>query len=760
MFVVKMAVSSISQSAPCTTRAFIATERRSPEGASDYRVVVLTGQRLCPAPSSNTVAALMGCSERRRVAILGGGAGGLTAAFELTATPELRERYDVTVYQLGWRLGGKGASGRREIAGAQRIEEHGLHVWFGFYENAFDVIRRVYEELDRPADAPLRTWRDAFHPTNEVVLCDDTEDDRWIPRHFHFPTNAGVPGIASEPPGLHRLMHDAIRMLRLVEPPAHASLALRALDRFFDGFLLGLEKVLGGDDGDSDLEDLFEAFLRFAGPVLQIDGDPTRHGEPLICRFLRLLTDVVWKLTDGGRYAMTFDVTTTVFRGILTDHLDDLDKGGFAQVNGEEFMAWMARHGARPETLAQSPILRAFYQLCFAYRDGDRAQPCLAAGKALQAMLRMCLGYRGAIMWKMQAGMGDAIFAPLYEALRARGVRFEFFSEITDIGVSPDGQLVDHIAVRRQAQTIGGGEYRPLAPDAGELMSWPAAPSYDQLVGGAAALGDVAFEAGQSGPDATEHVLKVDEDFDDVVLGISIGSLAPITQSLAAADPRFAAMLEHGETVATQALQVWMTKSPEELSPTEDPNPPGMVSGAYVKPLDTLCDMTHLLEREGWPQRDGVRSIGYFCGTMEEPENDTQHDADERAYAAGVAHLRDQALVLWPGAEHTSRAGAFDWDLLFDPTGASGEDRLRSQYWRANIFGSERYVLTPPGSIEFRLRPGEAVPANLALAGDWTRNGICGGSVEAAVTSGRLAAQHLSGSPAVVPGTEGWLESD
>jgi uncharacterized protein with NAD-binding domain and iron-sulfur cluster len=75
----------------------------------------------------------MGMSERRRVAILGGGAGSLAAAFELTATPELRERYDVTVYQLGWRLGGKGASGRRKVGdGAERIEEHGLHVWFGF----------------------------------------------------------------------------------------------------------------------------------------------------------------------------------------------------------------------------------------------------------------------------------------------------------------------------------------------------------------------------------------------------------------------------------------------------------------------------------------------------------------------------------------------------------------------------------------------------------------------------------------------------
>ena len=71
-----------------------------------------------------------------RVAILGGGAGGVTAAFELTATPDLREQYEVTVYQRGWRLGGKGASGRNQERG-QRIEEHGLHMWMGFYEQAF-----------------------------------------------------------------------------------------------------------------------------------------------------------------------------------------------------------------------------------------------------------------------------------------------------------------------------------------------------------------------------------------------------------------------------------------------------------------------------------------------------------------------------------------------------------------------------------------------------------------------------------------------
>jgi hypothetical protein len=170
--------------------------------------------------------------------------------------------------------------------------------------------------------------------------------------------------------------------------------------------------------------------------------------------------------------------------------------------------------------------------------------------------------------------------------------------------------------------------------------------------------------------------------------------------------------------------------------------------------------MSHLLPREAWPASADVNSIGYFCGTMLQPPDDTQEAADERAYNEGLQHLREHSAVLWPGAE-LADDGDFDWDLLYDHRpGLVGQERGRGQYWRANIFGSERYVITPPGSVEHRIRPGEAKATNLAFAGDWTRNGICGGSVEAAMTSGKLAAQHLSGSPAVVPGTEGWLEED
>src|SRR5262249_58782002 len=100
-------------------------------------------------------------TRKTRVAIVGGGCAGMATAFELTR-PELGGQYDVTVYQMGFRLGGKGASGRGP---ADRIEEHGLHLWMGFYENAFRLIRECYAELGRdPTRCRIADWRGALGP--------------------------------------------------------------------------------------------------------------------------------------------------------------------------------------------------------------------------------------------------------------------------------------------------------------------------------------------------------------------------------------------------------------------------------------------------------------------------------------------------------------------------------------------------------------------------------------------------------------------
>src|SRR5918994_2051296 len=178
-----------------------------------------TSSSTTPAPQSPPVGErqdLAPASTRRpRVAILGGGMGGLATAWRLSE-PGWRDRFDqIIVYQRGWRLGGKGASSRGRHG---RIEEHGLHVWLGFYENAFRLLRECYTELDRPTNDPgasILTWRDAMQHATGVGM-EDREGADW--RHWlaRFAPNDMEPG---NPHGGSRsasLVEFALRALRLV----------------------------------------------------------------------------------------------------------------------------------------------------------------------------------------------------------------------------------------------------------------------------------------------------------------------------------------------------------------------------------------------------------------------------------------------------------------------------------------------------------------------------------------------------------------
>ncbi len=128
----------------------------------------------------------------KKIAILGGGVGAMTAAWALTSRPGWQDEFAITVYQTGWRLGGKGASGRNRERG-ERIEEHGLHIWMGFYDNAFRTMRECYGELGRPAGAPLATFEEAFRPHNLAVLCEFVRG-RWVEWAIEMPVNGGEPG--------------------------------------------------------------------------------------------------------------------------------------------------------------------------------------------------------------------------------------------------------------------------------------------------------------------------------------------------------------------------------------------------------------------------------------------------------------------------------------------------------------------------------------------------------------------------------------
>ena len=76
---------------------------------------------------------------------------GLATAWELSSGDWRSRLGSITVYQRGWRLGGKGASSRGPHG---RIEEHGLHVLLGYYDATFRLLREVYGELDRERTDP------------------------------------------------------------------------------------------------------------------------------------------------------------------------------------------------------------------------------------------------------------------------------------------------------------------------------------------------------------------------------------------------------------------------------------------------------------------------------------------------------------------------------------------------------------------------------------------------------------------------------
>src|SRR5262249_34067068 len=124
----------------------------------------------------------------------GGGCGGLSAAWRLSATRALREQFDVTVYQSGWQLGGKGASGRmpHDDGGAgsgQRIEEHGLHIWFGFYGHAFRTLRQAYEETELASGEDW--WKVPFEKCNSVSLYEQRDNGSWVRQSVDLPARGG-----------------------------------------------------------------------------------------------------------------------------------------------------------------------------------------------------------------------------------------------------------------------------------------------------------------------------------------------------------------------------------------------------------------------------------------------------------------------------------------------------------------------------------------------------------------------------------------
>ena len=152
-------------------------------------------------------------------------------------------------------------------------------------------------------------------------------------------------------------------------------------------------------------------------------------------------------------------------------------------------------------------------------------------------------------MWSMRAGMGDVVFAPLYEALRRRGVRFEFFHRLTNVGLrAGQGHRPGRPLPRPCPRVRCAGddcqaadEYQPLV-DFGGRPCWLSYPDFDQLTDGARLDAEGwNFESHWDRRRAGTRSLEVGRDFDFVVLGVGIGALPYVCPEILARDQRVGA---------------------------------------------------------------------------------------------------------------------------------------------------------------------------------------------------------------------------
>src|SRR5205085_10509063 len=175
-----------------------------------------------------------------------------------------------------------------------------------------------------------------------------------------------------------------------------------------------------------------------------------------------LASNAVGDHDEERRMAALFDLSCAAILALAGEGVL-AGKKTFADLDDYELRELLAKYGCAKESL-QSAVLDGYYNSIFANIDGKRGREYqnTGAGTALFALLRISLAYRGAYVWKMQAGMGDTIFAPYYEVLRKRGVKFHYFHEVTRLELSADGKRVQRIHLTRQVDIKGGGEYRPL----------------------------------------------------------------------------------------------------------------------------------------------------------------------------------------------------------------------------------------------------------------------------------------------------------
>jgi uncharacterized protein with NAD-binding domain and iron-sulfur cluster len=717
---------------------------------------------------------------KRKVAIVGGGMAGLAAAFDLTRTKALQDHFDVTIYQLGWRLGGKAASGRLPDS---RIIEHGLHVWFGCYENAFELVRATYKEWHPKPNQAITKLEQAFEPQRLTVVGSGARAAFF---GLYWPKMDGRPGEGGPRltlwPCVTQLLCVIEAQYRQLKPPPIFDPPALTIP---DDIVVLLAEANVHIDGDLtrgpqrtfalqvNFENSLTASVDWGASFTQNPRLRTDKQQRGFVRYLRLISAHLWNdarfkaQTNGLFLQQLIDVGTALVKGVIIEMA--LGGASIAELDALDFREWLCGAGAHRDSVYGSSIVQSLYDTAFEYCGGDKRRPSFGAGCAAQTSMRLFGGYRDAFAYETVAGLGEVAVVPIYRVLRERGVNFQFFHKLTRVELNEARDGVAQIHFDRQVD-LCVETYEPTIEPKAEfrnLEHWPECPQWDQIENGAAFMG-LDLESYWCTQKTGEVKLSQGQHFDKVLLAVPVGSFKPLNDKwgpcaeLIEANRRFKKMTDAASLVPTISVQAWCTPSLREMGwPPNGLPSQGMTdfpTSTGPTPLNIWADRTVVLNSEYWLDRPPPGSLQYLCDVLEtslykEPpkRSGVPAAAKRAAHELAVGWFENSSRVLWPLASPNSM---FDWNVLYDPQGRTGKDRLDYQIVKANIDPWACCTGSPAGSTRWRLGTDRSGFDHLLLAGSWIDTGFNIESIETAVMSGKQAARAIIGAGAVIDGED------
>lgn len=695
------------------------------------------------------------------------------------------EDYDITIYTLGWRPGGKCATGR-DASMEQRVYEHGYHCIGGYYENFFRVMRdcigddlesefvRLNEltfdlklgdkivkwkvdlgdgiggmewlgrfDGERPEPTPRELQRRLYR------LLARASERAFTELHPYCCKTATTSyrRLGGKLPGVHtqRLADDALHVPARTQDEEGWALdekgryAPRGEPDDWAGYLLStcayelraMQRLAEDEIGD---EELYWATRELRSRVAQRAKKLTKVVDTY--RLHKSFKDAPHREQDE---AAKKGIGFAIRLGMRLDELMNDVRVGHAYKSGFDVLdAWDYREVLRrlnvEDEVIESGIVRAAYEYPFSnhFSVGDSGAG-MSVAVALRFMMRMMLDFAGGFQWHPRKGMGDSAIKPLYDKLLAQGVKFRFFRRIDSLVLTEDGRRIEAVELAKQIP-IDDDAFDPLVDG-----SWP--ERHPDLEG----MSDeelFRLESNVELPNEEKYRLEAQRDFDSVICAIPLGDMARVGERmLERVSPRMAreweGMFARVKRIGTWGVQLFFDAPPEQFySPHWGPLNVGELSAPF---LASWADCSHQLDWDDSKAGTMIMLVGRkpaAWSTLDDVKNATRAWID-----TATPHEWSAALLEDGSVNEDAFYGSFD-----------------TQYFRINSVGEGRdwelYNQAPPYATNYRVsangrsgprwRSKEGVD-NLFFAGDWVRTGLNAGAVEAAVMSGMNAANQVMG---------------